>query len=239
MHHADRTAPGPTGHAAPPRPACARSRLDWGNATGATGYLVHRRTSPGAYPAFPLTGTGTSNFSDSSLTGGTTYCYRVQALNQWAPGPDVAGALRGGPVAAPAREAVPAGHPGRRPLPRRARRGRVGRPLALQALAAGQPPRRVRVGLQGHASVLGRVTFTTRVAPPHASSWARSGSGPTAPARCDRGCGSRGATCASCALAGDSGCAPPSSWPGASRAGPSRSSRPAPNLGRCLRRTVP
>jgi len=61
--------------------------LNWGDAQYATGYLVHRRLSTGAYPAFPLAGRGTSDFGDSGLSAGTSYCYRVQGTNSYGNGP--------------------------------------------------------------------------------------------------------------------------------------------------------
>ena len=155
-------APGPTG--TPSATAGVRSvALDWGNATGATGYLVHRRTSPGAYPAFPLAGTGASNFSDSSLTGGTTYCYRVQATNHWSFGPmsaeRCAVAQSPPPPAKPSQPAAPV-TPAPPPEPAEVVLADLSR--SKRSLRASR--RGVFVwGFRATPSVLGRVTFTTRV----------------------------------------------------------------------------
>jgi fibronectin type 3 domain-containing protein len=74
------TAPAaPTGLTA--TPGSGSVALKWTASTGATSYDVYRGTASGAQGATPV-GTSTSpNFSDTGLTNGTTYYYRVTAIN--------------------------------------------------------------------------------------------------------------------------------------------------------------
>jgi fibronectin type 3 domain-containing protein len=55
--------------------------LTWNASTGATSYSIYRGTAPGAEGTTPV-GTSTStNFTDSGLTNGTAYYYKVTASN--------------------------------------------------------------------------------------------------------------------------------------------------------------
>ena len=50
--------------------------------TPITGYDIYRGTSPGAESSTPLTtGVTTTSFTDSTATNGTTYYYKVTAVN--------------------------------------------------------------------------------------------------------------------------------------------------------------
>ncbi len=162
--------------------------LDWGDATGATGYLVHRRLPPGAYPAFPLAGSGTSSFANSGLTAGTTYCYRVQGTNHWGLRADVGRALRAGQVAArgPAsRVPTTAG---------RARRARTPADPAAVLADLSRSKRSLRASRGGlfvwafraTPSVLGPGHLHHAGGPPHGQAGLEAASGPTAAARCAR-----------------------------------------------------
>jgi hypothetical protein len=57
--------------------------LDWANSTEADlgGYRVFRRSSGGVWPAAPLATVATSAYTDTGLTNGTTYDYRVTAYD--------------------------------------------------------------------------------------------------------------------------------------------------------------
>lgn len=133
--------------------------LDWGDAQGATGYLVHRRTSTGTYPSFPLAGSGTSAFSNTGLTGGTTYCYRVQGTNQWGSGP--VSAERCALAKSPPPVTTPPGHPVE-PAPKPV--DPILADLSRSKRSVRATRRRVFVwGFRATPSVLGRVTFTAKV----------------------------------------------------------------------------
>jgi fibronectin type 3 domain-containing protein len=75
------TAPAtPTGLTA--NPGTGSVSLSWSVSTGATSYDIYRGTSPGGEGSTPYqTGLTTTHFTDSGLTGGTTYYYRVAAVN--------------------------------------------------------------------------------------------------------------------------------------------------------------
>jgi fibronectin type 3 domain-containing protein len=56
--------------------------LNWTPAATATTYNVYRGTTPGGEGATPIaTGLTTTSFTDTSLTDGTTYYYRITAVN--------------------------------------------------------------------------------------------------------------------------------------------------------------
>jgi Malectin domain/Carbohydrate binding module (family 6) len=56
--------------------------LIWNVSTGATSYNVYRGTSSGVESATPIaTGVTGSNYTDSTVTNGTTYYYKVAAVN--------------------------------------------------------------------------------------------------------------------------------------------------------------
>ncbi len=62
--------------------------LYWTGSTGATSYIVRRATaSAGPYSSLPATVTGTY-YSDTSLPAGTTYYYRVVAVNSGGQSPE-------------------------------------------------------------------------------------------------------------------------------------------------------
>jgi subtilisin family serine protease len=133
--------------------------LDWGDAQDATGYLVHRRTSTGTYPASPLAGSSTSAFSNSGLTGGTTYCYRVQGTNQWGTGPLSAErcALAQSPPPVTTKPSTPV-----QPAPKPADPILADLSRSKRSIRASR--RGVFVwGFRATPSVLGRVTFTTKI----------------------------------------------------------------------------
>jgi cellulose 1,4-beta-cellobiosidase len=57
--------------------------LTWSPVTGATGYVIYRSTTSGSFP-FPdafVTTTVRTKYTDSGLTAGTKYYYRVSAVN--------------------------------------------------------------------------------------------------------------------------------------------------------------
>jgi fibronectin type 3 domain-containing protein len=57
-------------------------RLNWIASPGAASYNIYRGTSPGGEGATPIaTGLTTTSFIDTGLTDGTTYYYRVTAVN--------------------------------------------------------------------------------------------------------------------------------------------------------------
>ena len=61
--------------------------LSWSVVTGATGYNIYRGTTAGGEGATPVTTVTTLGFTDSGLTNGTTYYYKVAAINSGGPGP--------------------------------------------------------------------------------------------------------------------------------------------------------
>ena len=68
----------------------AQITLNWDTVSNATGYKIKRSTTNGGpYTTLTPTATGTS-YADTGLTNGTTYYYRVYALNSAGNGPDSA-----------------------------------------------------------------------------------------------------------------------------------------------------
>jgi fibronectin type 3 domain-containing protein len=73
--------------AAPPKNLTATSisgqvRLQWDASTAATSYNIYRGPSPGGEAVVPYaTGVTTTSFTDSGTATGTTYAYRVAAVN--------------------------------------------------------------------------------------------------------------------------------------------------------------
>lgn len=68
-------------------------RLSWkDNASGEDGYSVERKTGPGLYAAIASLPANASEFTDSSLSDGTIYSYRVKAVNSL-PNPPGAAAI--------------------------------------------------------------------------------------------------------------------------------------------------
>ena len=55
--------------------------LTWGASTGATSYSVYRGTAPGAEGTTPIGTTTSAGFTDTGLTNGTAYYYKVTASN--------------------------------------------------------------------------------------------------------------------------------------------------------------
>lgn len=61
-------------------PADGQVGLDWDDVTGAEGYVLERATDSGFTTALTEVYTGsTSSYTDTELTNGTTYYYRVKA----------------------------------------------------------------------------------------------------------------------------------------------------------------
>ena len=57
-------------------------RLSWSdNSTDETGFQIERRTLNGTYSQIAMVGANVTAYSDSTVTPGTTYCYRVRAFN--------------------------------------------------------------------------------------------------------------------------------------------------------------
>lgn len=76
----------PTGLSA--TPGDKEVRLSWSTVTGATSYSVFRSTTPGGQGATALAANLTNPaYTDSNLTNGTPYYYKVAAVNATGPGP--------------------------------------------------------------------------------------------------------------------------------------------------------
>jgi aryl-phospho-beta-D-glucosidase BglC (GH1 family) len=79
----------PTTGSPPPAPAGVsasagdrQATVRWSASTGASSYNLYRSTSPGGQGASPYrTGITASSFTDTGLTNGTTYFYRLSAVN--------------------------------------------------------------------------------------------------------------------------------------------------------------
>src|SRR5215210_8374244 len=103
----DTTAPAaPSGLTATPGDGSVA--LDWDDNAepDLAGYRVYRRNADGSWPTSPLTTTTASNYTNSGLTNGTSYTYRVTAVdgsgNESAPSASVSAT----PVTAPAGDPV-------------------------------------------------------------------------------------------------------------------------------------
>src|SRR5215210_3967278 len=103
----DTTAPAaPSGLTATPGDGSVA--LDWDDNAepDLAGYRVYRRSADGSWPTSPLTTTTASNYTNSGLTNGTSYTYRVTAVdgsgNESAPSASVSAT----PVTAPAGDPV-------------------------------------------------------------------------------------------------------------------------------------
>src|SRR5262252_11197798 len=61
----------------------ARLTLTWmDNAGGTANFIVERKAGAGgAYASIARTSTGITTYVDTTVTAGTTYCYRVKAFN--------------------------------------------------------------------------------------------------------------------------------------------------------------
>jgi hypothetical protein len=60
----------------------AQLRLDWAdNSASETGFQIERRTLSGTYNQIATVGANVTAYSDSTVTPGTMYCYRVRAFN--------------------------------------------------------------------------------------------------------------------------------------------------------------
>jgi fibronectin type 3 domain-containing protein len=55
--------------------------LTWNTSAGATSYSIYRGTAPGAEGTTPVGTTTSANFTDTGLTNGTAYYYKVTASN--------------------------------------------------------------------------------------------------------------------------------------------------------------
>jgi fibronectin type 3 domain-containing protein len=72
--------PSPTGLSA--TGGNAQNSLSWTTSSGATSYNIYRGTSAGGEAAAPVaTGVSSTSYTDAGLTNGTTYYYKVAALN--------------------------------------------------------------------------------------------------------------------------------------------------------------
>ena len=71
------TPPAPTGLAA--TAGNGSVGLTWGASAGATGYSVYRGTAPGAEGTTPIGTTTSTSFTNTGLTNGTAYYYKVTA----------------------------------------------------------------------------------------------------------------------------------------------------------------
>ena len=76
------TPPAPTGLAAELSADSTSIEVSWNEVTGATVYVLERAegSPPGTYAELADTITGTT-YSDAAVTAGTTYSYRVAAVN--------------------------------------------------------------------------------------------------------------------------------------------------------------
>jgi hypothetical protein len=63
--------------------SAAQLTLDWvDNSDGTASFKVERKTgTTGTYAQIATTGAGITTYGDSTVVGGTTYCYRVRASN--------------------------------------------------------------------------------------------------------------------------------------------------------------
>jgi uncharacterized protein (DUF1800 family)/fibronectin type 3 domain-containing protein len=81
-------------------PGNGQVMLSWHAAAGATSYNVFRGTAAGAEGSTPvMTGIGATQFTNTGLTNGTTYFFKVVAVNSAGPGP-VSNEASATPVAA-------------------------------------------------------------------------------------------------------------------------------------------
>jgi fibronectin type 3 domain-containing protein len=55
--------------------------LTWNASAGATSYSIQRGTTPGGEAATPIATSATNSFTDTTVTNGTTYYYKVRAAN--------------------------------------------------------------------------------------------------------------------------------------------------------------
>ena len=63
--------------------AAAQLTLVWSDASNnEAGFRIERRISGGSFAQIAVVAANVTSFVDSSVTAGTTYCYRVRAYNQ-------------------------------------------------------------------------------------------------------------------------------------------------------------
>jgi hypothetical protein len=75
--------PTPTGLAA--TAGNASVSLSWAASSGATGYNIYRSTTSGGEGTTPVATTGSTSYTDTGLTNGTKYYYKVAATNGGGP----------------------------------------------------------------------------------------------------------------------------------------------------------
>jgi hypothetical protein len=94
------TPPAPTGLAAELSADSTSIEVSWTAVTGATAYVLERAegSPPGTYTELADTITGTT-YSDAAITAGTTYSYRIAAVNDEGQGNFSSAVTVGGPVA--------------------------------------------------------------------------------------------------------------------------------------------
>lgn len=67
-------------------PSTASVKLTWAdNASDETGYLIERQNADGSYSQVGTAGANATTYTDSGLTSGQTYVYRVRAQNSFGP----------------------------------------------------------------------------------------------------------------------------------------------------------
>ncbi|GLI39819.1 fibronectin type III domain-containing protein [Geobacter hydrogenophilus] len=74
------TVPAPT-LAAPQVVSTSQINLSWNNVAGNTGYRIERKVEAGSWSTLATTGIGITTYSDTGLTAGTLYTYRVSSQN--------------------------------------------------------------------------------------------------------------------------------------------------------------
>ena len=61
--------------------AGAQIRLNWSNLTGESGYLIERSLNGGTWTQIASVAADTTTYTNTGLTAGTRYFYRIRAYN--------------------------------------------------------------------------------------------------------------------------------------------------------------